>query len=159
MTNRRMPVTAAALAAAFGVTLLAQTPVFHGGADAVLVDVEVLQGGRAVSGLTAADFELRDNNVAQTLDASLSTNVPLDLTMVIDTSGSVEGKRLDRLKTGVRDTAQWLRAEDRWRCHCGHSWNTFDTGGVCPGCRYQWKITKCLRCKEWSAHSDWYAEK
>jgi hypothetical protein len=51
------------------------------------------------------------------------------------------------------------RAEDRWRCSCGHTWNTFDTGGVCPGCRYQWKITKCLRCKEWSAHSDWYAHK
>jgi len=51
------------------------------------------------------------------------------------------------------------RPEDRWRCSCGHSWNTFDTGGVCPRCRYQWKITKCLRCKEWSAHSDWYAVK
>ena len=48
------------------------------------------------------------------------------------------------------------RPESRWSCKCGHIWNTFDTGGVCPGCLYQWKITKCLRCKEWSAHSDWY---
>ena len=23
------------------------------------------------------------------------------------------------------------RKEDKW---CGHSWNTFDTGGVCPAC-------------------------
>ena len=22
--------------------------------------------------------------------------------------------------------------EDRWFCICGHEWNTFDTGGVCP---------------------------
>jgi hypothetical protein len=50
------------------------------------------------------------------------------------------------------------RAEDRWFCNCGHSWNTFDTGGVCPSCLYQWKITACPRCGAWSAHSDWYAE-
>jgi len=23
--------------------------------------------------------------------------------------------------------------EDEWFCTCGHQWNTFDTGGVCPG--------------------------
>lgn len=49
------------------------------------------------------------------------------------------------------------RPEDRWMCKCGYVWNTFDTGGVCPGCHYQWTVTKCLACKEWSAHSDWYA--
>ena len=47
-------------------------------------------------------------------------------------------------------------ADSRWSCKCGHRWNTFDTGGVCPSCLYQWKITACLRCHEWSAHSDWY---
>jgi hypothetical protein len=26
------------------------------------------------------------------------------------------------------------RKEDRWSCSCGHEWNTFDTGGVCPAC-------------------------
>src|SRR6201998_1188981 len=24
------------------------------------------------------------------------------------------------------------RKQDKWVCTCGHSWNTFDTGGVCP---------------------------
>jgi len=24
--------------------------------------------------------------------------------------------------------------EDRWSCSCGHEWNTFDTGAVCPVC-------------------------
>ena len=24
------------------------------------------------------------------------------------------------------------RKEDLWFCTCGHEWNTFDTGGVCP---------------------------
>jgi hypothetical protein len=30
------------------------------------------------------------------------------------------------------------RKEDRWFCTCGHEWNTFDTGGVCPACLYPW---------------------
>ena len=47
---------------------------------------------------------------------------------------------------------------DRWACKCGHIWNTFDTGGVCPACLYQWTVTACLRCGEWSPHSEWYAE-
>jgi hypothetical protein len=48
------------------------------------------------------------------------------------------------------------RREDRWMCTCGHSWNTFDTGGVCPVCLHQWKETQCLSCGRWSPHSDWY---
>jgi hypothetical protein len=48
------------------------------------------------------------------------------------------------------------RPEDRWVCDCRHLWNTFDTGGVCPGCLKQWTMTKCLSCHRWSAHSDWY---
>src|ERR1700730_2017818 len=33
----------------------------------------------------------------------------------------------------------WLpRRDDRWSCTCGHSWNTFETGGVCPACLHQW---------------------
>jgi hypothetical protein len=49
------------------------------------------------------------------------------------------------------------RAEDRWLCTpCGYSWNTFDTGGVCPGCLKQWTRTVCLSCGRWTMHSDWY---
>ena len=47
-------------------------------------------------------------------------------------------------------------AADRWMCRCHHSWNTFDTGGVCPSCLYQWANTQCLACHGWSLHSDWY---
>jgi len=49
-------------------------------------------------------------------------------------------------------------SEDRWQCNCRFTWNTFDTGGVCPGCLYQWKVTECLRCHKFSAHSDWYTQ-
>jgi hypothetical protein len=47
-------------------------------------------------------------------------------------------------------------AEDLWTCRCSHSWNTFDTGGVCPNCLYRWTNTQCLACQGWSPHSDWY---
>ena len=33
------------------------------------------------------------------------------------------------------------REEDLWSCTCGHEWNTFDTGGVCPACLHQWTST------------------
>ena len=51
------------------------------------------------------------------------------------------------------------RAEHLWSCHCGYRWNTFDTGGICPGCQYQWRETMCPACGKWSPHSDWYAHK
>ncbi len=52
---------------------------------------------------------------------------------------------------------QWQpRASDLWGCVCGHSWNTFDTAGVCPSCRLRWLVTQCLSCKEFSPHEEWY---
>ena len=48
------------------------------------------------------------------------------------------------------------KKQDRWMCLCHHVWNTFDTGGVCPGCLYQWTVTACLHCHKYSPHSSWY---
>jgi hypothetical protein len=49
------------------------------------------------------------------------------------------------------------RADSRWRCNaCNYVWNTFDTGGVCPGCLKQWAMTACHSCHKWSPHSEWY---
>jgi hypothetical protein len=47
---------------------------------------------------------------------------------------------------------------DRWMCTCLHSWNTFDTGGVCPACERRWTETQCRRCAAWSRHEDWYED-
>lgn len=44
----------------------------------------------------------------------------------------------------------------RWSCLCGHSWNTFDTHGVCPSCAIVWRETACPSCHQWSPHEDWY---
>lgn len=48
------------------------------------------------------------------------------------------------------------RRSDRWQCRCLHVWNTFDTRGRCPACRYQWRETACLSCHVMSPHEDWY---
>lgn len=39
---------------------------------------------------------------------------------------------------------------------CWTSWNTFETRGVCPGCKHRWRYTSCLRCGVFSLHEDWY---
>jgi hypothetical protein len=36
------------------------------------------------------------------------------------------------------------RKKDYRSCNCGHLWNTFDTGGVCLACLYQWTSTHYL---------------
>jgi len=49
--------------------------------------------------------------------------------------------------------------KSRWSCApngCRHTWNTFDTGGVCPGCSKIWHRTQCLRCFDHYPHYDWY---
>ncbi len=45
---------------------------------------------------------------------------------------------------------------DRWSCVCGHTWNTFDTRGLCPACDAQWRDTQCLKCQQFSLHVEWY---
>lgn len=44
----------------------------------------------------------------------------------------------------------------RWGCTCGHVWNTFLTGGVCPVCEHVYESTTCLSCRESNAHDSWY---
>ncbi len=52
--------------------------------------------------------------------------------------------------------SRWICGDDNFHDGCLTSWNTFDTRGRCPGCRYQWKITVCLRCHRHSPHEAWY---
>ena len=49
------------------------------------------------------------------------------------------------------------RQDSLWSCTCWHTWNTFDTAGLCPGCGKQWEDTVCLSCHRWSKHRDWYS--
>ena len=96
----------------------AQTPVFTSRVDVVLVDVLVTSRGKPVAGLTAADFEVRDNGVPQRIGnvtggvASVST-VPLDLVLVFDASESMAGANLEMLTDASRALLDGLRPGDR----------------------------------------------
>jgi VWFA-related protein len=105
---------AIAVALAAVATLSAQQ-VFRSGVDGVTINVSVRSGNRSVSGLTGADFELADNGVPQSLTTIAAEKVPLDLTLLLDLSSSVDGPLLQRLKTAVNDTAAVLRDDDRIR--------------------------------------------
>ena len=98
---------------------------------------------------------------------SLKRNVPVDPAVTV----------LTRMKDqvdpffGIRcPLCAWQpNASSRWCCDprnspepyfdgCWTDWNTFSTGGRCPGCSHQWMWTSCLTCGGWSLHQDWYHE-
>src|SRR5205807_1714117 len=64
---------------------------FRSTVEGVAIPVTVKSGGRFVSGLNAAEFEVRDNGVVQQIRTFDANAVPLDLTLLLDASTSVEG--------------------------------------------------------------------
>jgi hypothetical protein len=92
-----------------------QQPTFRSTVDAVRIPAVVTEGGRAVNGLTAGDFELLDANVKQTIEVVPVEGQPVDVTLVLDTSGSVSGPALDALRTAVQAIADGLQPNDRVR--------------------------------------------
>jgi Ca-activated chloride channel family protein len=91
-----------------------QRPAFVTGVDVVTIDVSVHQGNLAVTGLGPDDFEVTDNGVPQTVDAVALDTRPVDLSLVIDASGSTE-PFIDQLKKDAREAAGMLREDDRMR--------------------------------------------
>jgi VWFA-related protein len=90
-----------------------QQPTFRANVDLVTVDVSVRAGKRVVTGLTAADFEILDNNVAQEVADLSYEKLPIDVTVGLDVSQSVNGVLLDQLRTAVRQLVRDLTKQDR----------------------------------------------
>jgi VWFA-related protein len=113
-----------------------QQPVFRGGTDLVSVPVSVRTVEKAVAGLKASDFELKDNGVVQAIESFAVETLPIDVTLLLDLSRSVDGQRLDRLKYSVGETALLLDADDRHRLiavqHELHEVFPFQPGGSKP---------------------------
>jgi Ca-activated chloride channel family protein len=83
--------------------LSADPPTFSVKTEEVRVDVLVTESGKPVKGLSAADFEVRDNGVLQEITFAGFEQIPLSLTLVLDMSSSVAGESLDHLKAaGIR---------------------------------------------------------
>ena len=67
----------------------AQVPVFRASSDNVYVYASVRTGGDVVGALQASDFSITDRGVPQKVEMASSDAVPIDVTLVVDTSRSV----------------------------------------------------------------------
>jgi VWFA-related protein len=114
---RRASTLALALALAAATTdaqpAAGREPRFEARVDVVKVSALVRGAAGPILGLTAADFELRDNGVPQPLERVLIEESPLDVIMAFDVSGSVKGERLAELKGGAHALVDGLRPGDR----------------------------------------------
>jgi Ca-activated chloride channel homolog len=86
---------------------------FRTGVEAVRVDVLVTERGRPVKGLTKDDFEIRDNGVLQQIDYVSLEELPLNLVLVLDTSGSLSDERLARLGAAAGVLLEGLQEDDQ----------------------------------------------
>ena len=87
-------------------------PVFGVQVDNVYVDAFVSDRREPVTGLTASDFELKDNGVVQRLDLISAEALPLLAVLVFDSSGSLAGDRLAALQAASRAFLDSLRPRD-----------------------------------------------
>ena len=101
----------AALVVTATATLDAQR--FTSRAVAVRVDVLVTNGGQLLRGLSARDFDVRDEGVPQTVSEVELEQIPLNLILVFDTSGSVAGDRMRALLEAGKALLDGLRDQDR----------------------------------------------
>jgi VWFA-related protein len=95
-----------------------EVPVFSTNVEVVRVDVAVLRDGRPVQGLTAADFEVRDNGIRQSTQmvgdphGDPGVEKPIDVVLALDLSDSVRGEPLRQLKAAAHAFVGLLRPED-----------------------------------------------
>jgi VWFA-related protein len=92
---------------------LSQAPTFRIGVERVQLDVSATRGGRPVAELTAADFVVTDNGVPQQIESALLEEAALSVQLVLDTSSSVSGSRLQRLIDASTGLLGSLRKSDR----------------------------------------------
>lgn len=92
-------------------------PVFRGGVELMNLSVTVTdKRGRNVTDLTRDDFMVaEDGKVQQIVDfrsVKESVETPIGLGFVIDASRSMEGDRLDSMRTAVQDMLGRMRKDD-----------------------------------------------
>lgn len=104
----------AALAVGTGTAALgAQQGLFTSSVTVVRLDVLATDGRRPLAGLTASDFEVRDNGELQPVDAVFGEHEPLDVLFAFDRSASTRGATLDHLRASARAILAALGADDQ----------------------------------------------
>jgi Ca-activated chloride channel family protein len=91
----------------------AQPPSFSAKVEVVRVDALVTDRGQPVLGLTPADFEVFDNGVPQQVDLVSYEQIPLNVVLALDMSGSVAGDRLDHLRDAGGILLSALKKDDQ----------------------------------------------
>lgn len=86
---------------------------FTSNALGVRADVLVTNDGHLVRGLVASDFELRDEGIVQSVSEVELEQMPLNLILAFDTSGSVAGERMHALLEASQSLLDGLREQDR----------------------------------------------
>jgi len=95
-------------------TVAAQQAKFSVEAAEVRIDVLVTEKGKPAAGLSAADFEVFDNDVRQEIRyATLQKQTPVSATLVFDMSRSVAGPLLNNLSEAARAFLEDLKKEDQ----------------------------------------------
>ncbi len=89
-------------------------------------------GNGPVAGLQAADFRVLDNGVAQRVRVVPLSALPVDVTLVLDTSASLDAAAFAQLKADVQEIANALTPADRIR-FLTFATHVSDAFGLRPG--------------------------
>jgi Ca-activated chloride channel family protein len=90
-----------------------QLPAFRTGTDMVRLDVSVTRGGRPARDLSASDFRVTDNGIAQRVSLMSLDELPVSVALVLDASESVTGEPLAWLQDAAGRFVGQLRQGDR----------------------------------------------
>src|SRR5512135_145045 len=112
MRRRSLSVVAAACAAAWvGVGAAAQ---FRSGVNLVVLQVTVTDANsRFVTGLPRTEFSVLEDGVERPLDQFSSGWTPVSLGILIDASGSMEGRRLADARQSVGKLLERFHTNDQ----------------------------------------------
>jgi VWFA-related protein len=106
-----------ALFVAWSLTLSGTAPsatqIFRSRTQGIRVDALVTDRGRPIDGLTADDFEIYDNGVRQTIALADFDQLPLNVVLTFDMSGSVSAARLGHLQQAAKALLDGLTTQDR----------------------------------------------
>jgi hypothetical protein len=90
-----------------------QTPTFGVSVETVYVDAFVTRAGQHLPGLSASDFVVKDNGVAQEVELVAAETLPLLAVLAFDCSASVAGRKLVELRAAGTAFLDSLRPIDQ----------------------------------------------
>lgn len=113
MKSRGCRAAGAALLACAWAAVADEPPRFAVETRVVHLDVHVSRDGRPVDGLRAADFDVRDDGRPREVALVGRGNASIQAVLLLDTSGSVAGARLERLRSAARAFLDGLDGADQ----------------------------------------------